>query len=115
MYDTLNVFFQVLSHRRGGSGPNYITGWLSSFTCFDKDGRFIGNYLIEGAEFPLIDDNRICHNVASCPVKIDDLGVEYDGTLFVGQVAFEAEHAGGEAYPTIRPRNDWCLAVAVKG
>ncbi|CAN0531708.1 unnamed protein product, partial [Scytosiphon promiscuus] len=65
-------------------------------------------------DFPLIDVDDICHNVVSCPVKIDDNGVEYDGTLFVGQVAFEAEQDGPKDYPTVRPRNDWCMAVAVK-
>ena len=62
----------------------------------------------------MIDDSEICHNVVSCPVKIDDNGTEYDGTLFVGQVAFEAKQGWGEKYPTVRPRNDWCMAVAVK-
>lgn len=97
-----------------GSGMDYITGWLSAFTCFNKDGNFIGKRKIEGAEFPLIDEHNICHNVVSCPVKIDDNGDVHDGTLFVGQAAFEAEQGGMEEYPTVRPRNDWCLAVAVK-
>ena len=71
--------------------------------------------MTEGSNFPLIDDKKICDNVVSCPVKIEDNGVKmYDGTLFVGQVAFHAEQAEGEAYPTVHPRNDWCMAVAVK-
>ena len=110
---TSNVFFQVLSHHRVLSGMNYITGWLSAFTCFGKDG-FIGNHKSEGAEFPKIDEMNICHNVVSCPVKIDDNSDEHDGTLFVGQVAFEAKQGGREKYPTIHPRNDWSIAVAAK-
>lgn len=97
-----------------GSGMNYITGWLSAFTCFNTDGKFVGQRKSDGAEFPLVDEKNLCHNVVSCPVKIDDNGVEHDGTLLVGQVALEAKRGGGEAYPTVRPRNDWCIAVAVK-
>ena len=62
----------------------------------------------------MIDDNNICHNVVSCPVTIDDNGTQYDGTLFSGQVVCGAERAGERGYPIVRPRNDWCLAVAVK-
>ena len=108
---------QVLSHKGGGSGPSYISGWVTAFTCFDKDGKFIGNRLdMRGVhtEFPVIESTDISHNVLSCPVKIDDNGEEYDGTLFTGQVVFEAERGEKDAYPTIRPRNDWCMAVAVK-
>ena len=65
-------------------------------------------------EFPVIESGDISHNVISCPVKIDDNGMEYDGTLFAGQVVFEAERGEKDAYPTIRPRNDWSMAVAVK-
>ena len=67
-----------------------------------------------GLEFPLVDDNDICHNVVSCPVKIDDNGTMYDATLFSGQVVFEAKRSEKDAYPTVRPRNDWCMAVAAK-
>lgn len=124
---------QVLFHRGGGSGPSYITGWLSAFTCFDTDGNFIGRkrevkeFVRVGdgdgwhyerqtvvTEFPLINTNKICHNVVSCPVKIDDDGVEYDGTLFAGQVVFEAERVEEDVYPTVRPRYDWCMTVVAK-
>ena len=124
----------MVSHEGGGSGPSYITGWLSAFTCFDKDGKFIGRkreFEVERfigdfshfggtkmetivTEFPLINTNDICDNIVSCPVKIDDNGAEYDGTLFTGQVVFEAEQDKTDVYPTLRPRNDWCMAVAVK-
>lgn len=128
-----------------GSGMNYTTGWVSAFTCFDKDGNFLGKIKApkggqfpilgdddddldgdqehngeddgeDGGEFPMIGDDNICHNVVSCPVKIkiDDNGHVYDGTLFSGQTACEGERAGETGHPTVRPRNDWCLAVAVK-
>ncbi|CAM9362580.1 unnamed protein product [Ectocarpus sp. 6 AP-2014] len=66
--------------------------------------------------FPTIPDKEICHNVVSCPVKIIDatVGREYDGTLFAGQTVCEAERPGETGHPTVRPRSDWCMAVAVK-
>lgn len=52
----------MVSHEEGGSGPSYITGWLSAFTCFDKDEKFLGgkrefDYSYDEGivtEFPLI-------------------------------------------------------------
>ncbi|CAN0212405.1 unnamed protein product [Scytosiphon promiscuus] len=111
--ETLEFWDKVLSHVGGGSGPSYITGWLSALTCFDKDGNFMGNSVQASREFPLIDTSEINHNVVSCPVTIEDNGVEYKATLFSGQVALDARDAveGERAFPTIRPRTDWCLAV----
>ena len=100
----------------GGSGSSQITGWLAALTCFNKDGKFIGRYT-DGGDFPTINEDSICHNVVSCPVRIEDLGKDYDATLIVGGVALDASDGGGGAgggYPTVRPRNDWCLAVDVK-
>ncbi|CAM9402061.1 unnamed protein product [Ectocarpus sp. 8 AP-2014] len=128
--ETLQFWDKVVSHIGGGSGVSYITGWLAAFACFNKDGKFMGrNTKIPGTglyrdnavpdesdecEYPLVKTSEICHNVVSCPVNINDNGVEYDGTLFVGQVALEARNGGEGGYPTIRPRNDWCLAVPAK-
>lgn len=114
MNGNVACFCQVLSHVRHGSGMNYTTGWVSAFTCFDEDGKFLGKQKAEDGDFPMIRDSAICHNVVSCPVKIDDNGKEYDGTLISGQTVCEAERAIETGHPTVRPRNDWCMAVAVK-
>ena len=115
-YTYYYVIWQVLSHVGGGSGSRNITGWLAALTCFDKDGRFVGRFT-GGGDFPVIDEGKICHNVVSCPVNIADLDKSYDATLIVGGVALDARdggRGGRGAYPTVRPRNDWCLAVDVK-
>eukprot|EP00903_Cladosiphon_okamuranus_P020088 g18451.t1 len=112
--ETLEFWDKVLSHISHGSGMRYTTGWVSAFTCFNSDGDFLGKRKAAGAEFPMIRDSEICHNVVSCPVKIIDGMTEFAGTLFSGQTVCEAERAGETGHPTVRPRNDWCLAVAVK-
>ncbi|CAN0318814.1 unnamed protein product [Ectocarpus fasciculatus] len=64
----------------------------------------------------MIPGDKICHNVVQCPVKIIDATDRrtYDGTLFAGQTVCEAERPGETGHPTVRPRSDWCMAVAVK-
>ncbi|CAB1106036.1 unnamed protein product [Ectocarpus sp. CCAP 1310/34] len=109
---TVDFWDKVFSHRHFVSGVTFTTGWVSAFSCFDKDGNFIGKNTGKGGEFPLV--TSLCHNVVSCPVAIDDNGYGYDATLVTGQVAYRAERGAKAGYPTMCPRNDWCLAVAVK-
>eukprot|EP00752_Nemacystus_decipiens_P007638 g6827.t1 len=125
--ETLDFWDKVLSHVSHGSGMDYITGWVSAFTCFDEKGKFLGRStkflgfdekkgsVEKNGDFPRIRSSKICHNVVSCPVRVDDNGREYDAALFSGQTVCEAERPGETGHPTVRPRNDWCLAVAMKG
>lgn len=78
----------------GGSGSDDITGWLAALASFDKDGNFVGKWSY-GREFPVISVGSICHNVVSCPVKIDDLGSVYDASLIVGGVTLDARDGVG--------------------
>ncbi|KAF7333295.1 hypothetical protein MSAN_02424600 [Mycena sanguinolenta] len=47
-------FWQRVAHfTPGGSGMgNYYTGWISAFTVFDKEGRWIGNELNDQVSVP---------------------------------------------------------------
>ncbi|CBN77469.1 conserved unknown protein [Ectocarpus siliculosus] len=42
--ETLEFWDRVLTDKRQGSGVNYITGWVSAFTCFNSDGKFLGKH-----------------------------------------------------------------------
>lgn len=65
-----------------GTGRNH---WLGlCFTSFDQVGDIIGKYKPEGADFPRVEDKKICGNVVSCPVIFDVNGIEYDGSLLSG-------------------------------
>ena len=38
----LEFWDTVLSHHAGGSGPSYISGWVTVFACFDAKGTWQG-------------------------------------------------------------------------
>ena len=121
-----NLWFwdTIVSHHGGGSGPSYVSGWVSTFSFFNKDGNRCGTKPSErrsarwsrqgnghgskasqdGEVWPMIDTDDINPNVVSCPVLIDDNGVQFESRLFVGQVTFDLD-----------PATEFCKEVLHRG
>lgn len=98
----------------GMFGGRFLADYRDEFSAVDSSDENREN-ANKDWNFPTIDADDICHNVVSCPVKIIDVtSGQYDGTLFVGQTVCEAERPGKTGHPTVRPRSDWCMAVALK-
>ena len=109
----LKFWDTIVSHQGGGSGPSYVSGWVSTLSYFDKDDNRCGTRPSklrsarwsklgnghgsmasqDGEVWPMIDTDNINPNVVSCPVIIDDNGFEYESRLFVGQVTFDLDPA----------------------
>jgi len=105
-------FWQKICDFSSGSGTPTISGWISVFAVFDKDGKWQGDNRILFIHFhriktdwPVIEIADIPSGAISVPVHIDDNGTEYDGCMMAGQFAFDGEGT------TVQPRSDWCVAV----
>ena len=113
---------RVCDHQGGGSGPRYLSGWITVFACFDKDGKWQGTdgrqTRMVGAprecQYPCIDTNDLPVGALSVPVLVDDNGVEYDTQMVAGQFAYEIVNDKDGRHDTIRSRTDWCIAYDVK-
>ena len=119
--DTNLEFWDTICHHSGGgSGPSYLSGWITTFSFFNEKGNPIVRMKKlgsgQGREWPMIKSNDINPNVVTCPVKIDDNGVLYTSRLFVGQMTFDCDEEliEGVKRMKLRPRNDWALAVEEK-
>lgn len=113
---------RVCSRYGGGSGPSYLSGWVTVFAVFTHKGFWQG-HLRDGPanvddsddddvfdwSWPMIDFDRLPVGVLSVPVLVDDNGVQYDTQMLAGQFAYEAHGSDGNA---LRPRTDWCIAYA---
>jgi hypothetical protein len=119
---------KVCSHHGGGSGPSYLSGWVTVFSCFTSNGHWQGgdpkhNLARQNAEcgrnsafqinwrpggappaWPFIETSDIPAGVVSVPMTVDDNGAEYKTQLLAGQFAYEFD------FPTVKPRTDWCIA-----
>lgn len=105
----LNFWDKVCCHLGGGSGPSYLSGWVTVFAVFNKDGEWKGDVAEEpnptGA-WPQIDTGRIPAGTLSVPVLVDDHGTQYDTQMVAGQLASDICCDGHG----LCPRTDWCIA-----
>jgi hypothetical protein len=96
---------RVCHRRRGGSGPEYLCGWVTAFAVFSSKGEWRGHRTDGG--WPKIDSKDLPVASVSVPVLVDDNGVEYHTQMLAGQFGFDVLDSG----TSVQPRSDWCIAV----
>merc|ERR1712217_122330 len=113
----IDFWDRVCSHHGGGSGPCYLSGWVTVFAAFTEKGVWQGSnhnakqwgnaQTPEKKPWPCIDMNYLPVGVVVVPVLVDDNGTQYDTQMFAGQFAFEATN---DDKTSLQPRTDWCIA-----
>ncbi|CAE7928452.1 unnamed protein product [Symbiodinium necroappetens] len=88
----LDFWDKVCCHLGGGSGPSYLSGWVTVFAVFNKDGKWQGDVAEEpnptGA-WPCIETGHIPAGTLSVPVLVDDHGTQYDTQMVAGHQAMD--------------------------
>jgi hypothetical protein len=106
----LNWWNKVCSEISGGSGPSYISGWVSVFTVFSNKGEWIANKFsdewrdIKNNEWPLINTNDISNGYVSFKVKVNNDGVEFEAIMYSGIMSANIINNN-----TIIPKMDWAI------
>lgn len=109
----LKFWDQVACHCGGGSGPSYVSGWISVFSVWSEKGEWQGarrkvQRMMQApftSDFPIIDTNDLTSGCVSVPVLVDDNGKEYDCVMLAGQFGMRVD---GD---TVSPATDWCIAT----
>ena len=127
----IREFFQRICHyRSGGSGPAYISGWLTYFCAFNEDGKWQlptskadpSDWYMMGTDDPSVSGPGIPGEkwvprikMADIPpgygeveVTLDDNGNESDCVMVSGSVAYEVS---GEKTDTLSPKTGWWMFV----
>ncbi|GAM17474.1 hypothetical protein SAMD00019534_006490, partial [Acytostelium subglobosum LB1] len=103
---------RIASYVGGGSGPTWVSGWISVFMVFSAEGKWMGDTKkiktvrtdLE-SEWPLIDTNDIPRGFISCPLKIDDNGTIYNTDIYAGHIVAKlVDHK-------LEPQLDWCILL----
>eukprot|EP01132_Coremiostelium_polycephalum_P002203 gene2203-2717_t len=104
---------KIVNNISGGSGPSYITGWITAFCVFNDKGEWIGDNnsvqtMSRGhkTEWIFVDNSSIPTGYVSVPIKINDNGVEYQTEMYAGAMA---ANIPSDSPSTIKPQLDWCL------
>ena len=108
----LEFWNTICHHISGGSGPSYLSGWISVFNCFDNEGKYLGDKKsdvyrgIKNNKWPLIDTNDLQNAITSVPVIINDnFHTEYNCSLFAGVFGFNTNDKSN----TVIPQSNYVL------
>lgn len=93
----------------GGSGPSYLSGWITCFCVFSEECGWLGDKTmfcdLLMAELPKINDEYIPSGIVNVPIMINDNGKEYKTRMLAGSLMCSLPNQF-----TLQPRLDFCLA-----
>ncbi|KAI5819628.1 hypothetical protein BZA77DRAFT_158857 [Pyronema omphalodes] len=110
----LSAFFNRICHyESGGSGPTYLSGWISLFCAFNDEGQWQLCRLGEIVEdehlgkmkwLTRVDTTDIPMGYGEVSVTVDDNGYEFHATMLAGSTGYKVL---GENNDTLAPHNTW--------
>ncbi|KAI1118023.1 hypothetical protein F5Y14DRAFT_400861 [Nemania sp. NC0429] len=93
-------FWSKIAHKENnGSGPTYLSGWLTAFCFWDVDGKLLYNDRaagceINGATYHKLDMADVPVGYVSVPVTVNDNGHEIKTRMVAGSVGIAASSSG---------------------
>lgn len=100
---------RICSYHPGGSGPSYISGWITAFCAFTEKGEYqLGPVLGYGVEeSSRVDMNNIPGGYAYAPLTIEmPGGLKIATTLLAGHFLVDTP-----TETSVQPRLDWIIAA----
>ena len=133
--EEIRDFWQRIAHYvGGGSGPTYLSGWITAFCFWDVDGKcmhepgsnpsdedttYYGmakSMVLDGARYHLVDTSKIPPGYATVPVELNDNGAITNAEMVAGSLGMMVSSSGLELaegkegkYDTVQPTTGWCM------
>jgi hypothetical protein len=114
-------FWSKIAHQyNGGSGPTWLSGWITAFCFWDADGKLlyhephpnVGKYDqkergcdLDGTLYHRIDIKDIPNGYVSVPVLVDDNGQEFKTKMVAGSVGIAVSSSGEKLDATGKHRS----------
>ncbi|THU79762.1 hypothetical protein K435DRAFT_823835 [Dendrothele bispora CBS 962.96] len=95
--ENIDFWNKVAHYDSMGSGPTYLSGWITAFCAWNEDGQWIGKNQARENEFAMelslddtryhwLDSSEVPAGYASVDVKLDDNGEIFDTIMVSGLV-----------------------------
>lgn len=131
-------FWQKIAHYSGGgSGPTYLSGWITAFCYFDAKGKplysekafksvkgyrgkQLGELELDGVPYHRVDTLDLPPGYAEVDVKLDDNGKMFETIMVAGLVGIHVSSSGKETEEhsgkddTMQPVAGWWLFETTK-
>ena len=123
----IDFWNRVCHYHPQGSGPTYLSGWITAFCVWSSQGKWQGppiskplrSIILLGGEtvpelvldkvpYPVIESDDVPVGFCEVDVKLDDNGVMLPCMMVSGHLAFSVE---GEKKDRIRPSPSWFMFV----
>ncbi|KAF9558304.1 hypothetical protein CPC08DRAFT_667741 [Agrocybe pediades] len=118
-------FWGKVCHRYGmGSGPRYLSGWITAFCVWSNQGKWQGPSLLpdphaynpggilklqlDGVQYGYVDSQDVPTAFCEVDVKLDDNGEIFDCMMVSGHIA---KLTTGEDLDTVRPMPAWFMFI----
>jgi len=110
-----NFWNRICNREGGGSGPRYLSGWITAFCRFDEEGNDLGkksvniwgNLKTDNAPWSYVDMQDIPNGFVEVDVLIDDNGTEYKSVMFAGHLAASVD----DDDVTLKPASGWAIVL----
>ncbi len=109
----LDFWKRICHYIPGGSGPSYISGWVTVFCIFGAKGWIRDtspHRFPPGTLWPWRETGQVPTGMVSVPVEINDNGTELAAKMFAGHLAYTSPSEN-----TVQPSPEWTLALIDEG
>lgn len=109
--EMVDFWSRCANKHSGGSGPTYLSGWITAFCFWDAEGRLLyqdpmnpaipedfihsnAGCELDGIQYHRIDSDDIPYGFASVPVTVNDNGITHNTKMMAGMVGIQATSTG---------------------
>ena len=124
----IDFWSRVCHYYPQGSGPTYLSGWITAFCVWSSKGKWQGppisklssrtiklmsgetvpELVLDKVSYPVIESDDVPVGFCEVDVKLDDNGVTLPCMMVSGHLAYSVE---GEKKDRIRPLPSWFMFI----
>ncbi|KAI0144370.1 hypothetical protein GGR57DRAFT_333396 [Xylariaceae sp. FL1272] len=99
--EVVDFWSRIADVRRGGSGPSYLSGWLTALCFWNEDGKQMydnnsqaSGCQVNGTGYDKLNMDAIPVGYVSVPVTVNDNGCKIKTRMVAGSVGIAASSSG---------------------